>query len=148
MSTGTTFVPSVCPHLQRGLLGLDNMLLGELGLLQGRVWLQDDSIHGTAQRVVSCLRESVHNRGWSHCMLLLLLLPCLRHPSTVDAGRSALGGGRIISQILHKNGCRGINGKPAFNGCFRIPLVFKEKPGETKSIENNKLQIQDNTEIM
>ncbi len=51
-----------------------------LGLLQGGIWLQDDSVHSTAQRVVSSLGECVHNRGWSHRMLLLL--PRLRHPST------------------------------------------------------------------
>lgn len=52
-----------------------------LGLLQGRIWLQDDSVHSASQRVVTSLGERVHNRGWSHCMLLLLL-PRLCHPST------------------------------------------------------------------
>lgn len=55
-----------------------------LGLLQGSIWLQDDAVHGAAQGVVSSLGERVHNRGWSHRMLLLLL-PRLRHPSTSRA---------------------------------------------------------------
>lgn len=80
VATGSAFMPSVGPYLQGGLLRLDNVLLRMLRLLQGGIRLQDDTVHGAAQRVVACLRESVYNRGWSHCMLLLLLLPCLRHP--------------------------------------------------------------------
>lgn len=64
---------------------MNRVLLAMLGLLQGGIWLQDDSIHSAAQRVVSSLGECVHNRGWSHCMWLLLL-PRLRHPSTSHVG--------------------------------------------------------------
>lgn len=85
VATGSTLVPSLAPYLQGGLLGLNSMLLGMLGLLQGGIWLQDHSVHSAAQRVVSRLGDRVHNRGWSHCMLLLLL-PRLRHPSTSQAG--------------------------------------------------------------
>lgn len=85
MTTGSALVPSLAPYLQGGLLGLNRELLAVLGLLQGCIWLQDDSVHGAAQRVVGSLGERVHNRGWSHCMLLLLL-PRLRHPSTSHVG--------------------------------------------------------------
>lgn len=81
MATGSTLMSPLAPYLQGGLLGLNRELLAVLRLLQGGIGLQDDSVHSTAQRVVSSLRERVHNRGWSHCMLLLLL-PRLRHPST------------------------------------------------------------------
>lgn len=64
---------------------MNGVLLAVLGLLQGSIWLQDDSVHSAAQRVVSSLGERVHNRRWSHCMLLLLL-PRLRHPSTSHTG--------------------------------------------------------------
>lgn len=77
VATGSALVPSLAPYLQRRLLSLNSMLLAMLGLLQGGVWLQDDSIHSATQRVVSPLGKRVHNRGWSHCMLLLL--PRLRH---------------------------------------------------------------------
>lgn len=62
-----------------------------LGLLQGGIWLQDHSVHSAAQGVVGSLGERVHNRGWSHCMLLL---PRLRHPATshVRIQRSGDGG--------------------------------------------------------
>lgn len=53
-----------------------------LGLLQGGIRLEDDAVHCASQGVVSSLGECVHNRGRSHRMLLLLLLPRLRHPST------------------------------------------------------------------
>lgn len=59
---------------------MDRELLAMLGLLQGSIRLQDDAVHGAAQRVVSSLGERVHYGGWSHRMLLLLL-PRLRHPS-------------------------------------------------------------------
>lgn len=85
MATGAALVPSLAPYLQGGLLGLNGELLAVLGLLQGGIWLQDDSVHSAAQRVVGALGERVHNRGWSHCMLLLLL-PRLRHPATSHAG--------------------------------------------------------------
>lgn len=72
MTTGATLVPSVCSHLQGGLLGLHSMLL------QGGIWLQDHSIHSTAERLVSPRGKRVHHGRWSHCVLLLLL-PRLRH---------------------------------------------------------------------
>lgn len=78
MATGSTLMSSLAPYLQRGLLGLHNVLLAMLGLLQGGIWLQDNSIYSTAQRVVTTLGECVHYSRWSHCMLL----PRLRHPST------------------------------------------------------------------
>lgn len=81
VAAGSTLVPSLAPYLQGGLLGLHRELLGVLGLLQGGVRLQDDPVHRAAQRVVGSLGERVHDRGWSHRMLLLLL-PRLRHPST------------------------------------------------------------------
>lgn len=81
VAAGSTLVPSLAPYLQGGLLGLNGELLAVLGLLQGGIWLQDHSVHSAAQRVVGPLGERVHNRGWSHCMLLLLL-PRLCHPST------------------------------------------------------------------
>lgn len=84
MTARSTLVPSLAPYLQGGLLGLNRVLLAMLGLLQGGIWLQDDSVHSAAQGVVGCLGERVHNRGWSHCMLLLL--PRLRHPSTSHVG--------------------------------------------------------------
>lgn len=65
-------------------------LLAVLGLLQGGIWLQDDSVHSAAQGVVSSLGERVHNGGWSHCMLLLLL-PRLCHPSTSHIGTQHSG---------------------------------------------------------
>lgn len=58
MATGTALMPSLTPDLQRGLLGRDRMLLtmlAMLGLLKGRLWLQDYSIHSTAKRVVGTL---------------------------------------------------------------------------------------------
>lgn len=85
MTAGSTLVPSLAPYLQGGLLGLYGVLLAVLGLLQGGVRLQDDSVHRAAERVVGPLGESVHDRRWSHRMLLLLL-PRLRHPSTSHAG--------------------------------------------------------------
>lgn len=64
---------------------MNRVLLAMLGYLQGSIWLQDNSVHSAAQRVVSSLGERVYNRGWSHCMLLLLL-PRLRHSSTSHEG--------------------------------------------------------------
>lgn len=57
---------------------MNSKLLAVLGLLHGGILLQDHSIHCAAQRVFSSRGECVHNRRWSHCMLLL---PRLRHPS-------------------------------------------------------------------
>lgn len=65
---------------------MDRELLAVLRLLEGGIWLQDHSVHSAAQRVVRSLGQSVHDRGWSHCMLLLLLLPRLRHSSTSHVG--------------------------------------------------------------
>lgn len=67
-----------------------------LGLLQGGIWLQDYSVHSAAQGVVCPLGERVHNRGWSHCMLLLLL-PRLRHPSTSHIRIQCLAGEGFFS---------------------------------------------------
>lgn len=96
MATGSTLVPSLAPYLQGGLLGLHSVLLAMLGLLQRGIWLQDDSIHSAAQRVVGPWGERVHYRRWSHCMLLLLL-PRLRHPSTSHAGIQCAGDVRRVS---------------------------------------------------
>lgn len=82
VATGATLVPTFAPDLHRGLLSLDGELLPVLRLLHGRIWLQDHTVHSTAQGVISSLGECVHNRGWSHCMLLL---PRLCHPSTSHA---------------------------------------------------------------
>lgn len=84
VATGSALVPSLAPYLQGGLLALNRVLLAVLGLLQGGVGLQDDPVHGAAQGVVGSLGERVHDRGWSHRMLLLL--PRLRHPSTSHVG--------------------------------------------------------------
>lgn len=92
VAAGATLVASLAPYLQGGLLGLNGELLAVLGLLQGGIRLQDHSVHSTAQRVVGPLGERVHNRGWSHCMLLLLL-PRLRHPSTYKSSEDEEGGG-------------------------------------------------------
>lgn len=104
MTTGTTLVPSFTPYLKVGLLSLHSMLLTMLGLLQRGVRLQDNSIHSTSQRVVSPLRERVHNRRWSDCMLLLL--PRLRHPATSHARDSVLSRrGRHQSTQLRGRWC-------------------------------------------
>lgn len=84
VAAGAALVPTFPPDLHRGLLSLDGELLPVLRLLHGRVWLQHHTVHSTAQGVISSLGECVHNRGWSHRMLLLLL-PRLCHPSTSHA---------------------------------------------------------------
>lgn len=93
VAAGAALVPSFTADLHGGLLSLDGELLAVLRLLHGRVRLQDDTVHSTAQGVISSLGECVHNGGWSHCMLLLLL-PRLCHPSTSHARtkQSAEGG--------------------------------------------------------
>lgn len=94
VAAGAALVPSLAADLHGGLLRLDGELLAVLRLLHGRVRLQDDAVHGAAQGVVGSLGERVHNGGWSHCMLLLLL-PRLCHPSTSTRARtkqSAEGG--------------------------------------------------------
>lgn len=85
------------------------MLLAVLGLLQGGIWLQDDPVHSAAQGVVRSLGEGVHNRGWSHCMLLLLL-PRLCHPSTSHVGiQSSADEGAVGAQL--REGGRGLRKK-------------------------------------
>lgn len=105
MTTGSTFVPSVAPYLQGRLLGLYSVLLRVLGLLQRCIWLQDNSVHCAAERVVSSLGECMHNRGWSH--RVLLLLPCLRHPSTLDVKSSVLKRRGFLSQSDRRRKRRG-----------------------------------------
>lgn len=92
VAAGAALVPPFTADLHGGLLSLDGELLAVLRLLHGRVRLQDDAVHSTAQGVISSRGECVHNGGWSHCMLLL---PRLCHPSTSHARtkQSAKGGG-------------------------------------------------------
>lgn len=129
----SALVPSLAPYLQGGLLGLNGVLLAVLGLLQGGVWLQDHSVHGAAQRVVGPLGERVHDRGWSHCMLLLLL-PRLRHPSAVafKSSEDERGGFQrpterdsgFFRNTPREAGSVRMSGEPLpLIGAFRCPLV-------------------------